>query len=115
MLCIAPGTVIDTPRSTIMRLTTFVALLLSMHLHIRVTDADTEPLPCSCDANRENPSCDKWCGPECLRYLREELLIMDLVDCLNSTVETPCTLPSRQRSWTVLTSHVQTVHTELVA
>lgn len=53
--------------------------------------AALKPIPCGCDtglADAKVPeTCrdSKWCGIECLRYLREDERIMDLVHCNEST------------------------------
>lgn len=68
-----------------MRLNAIAFFLLGLLLSI----VAGEPITCSCDANLGRlraRHCDQWCGERCLTYLREELLIMDLADCLNSTV-----------------------------
>ncbi|KAK1829807.1 hypothetical protein QBC39DRAFT_373523 [Podospora conica] len=52
-----------------------------------------KPIPCGCDVKlsvdgTKTEKCrdSKWCGVECLRYLREDERIMDLVHCRESTV-----------------------------
>ncbi len=74
---------------------------LSSHLKMRVGAvvlffasavlgmAMAEPIACRCHANSpriQDRRCDRWCGERCLKYLREELLIMDLAHCRDSTV-----------------------------
>lgn len=48
-----------------------------------------DTIPCICNSGLPKGNegdCNQWCGDACLNYLREELLIMDLAHCLDSTV-----------------------------
>ena len=51
-----------------------------------------KPIPCGCGPGLADATVPEkcrgssWCGIECLRYLREDECIMDLVHCKESTV-----------------------------
>lgn len=63
----------------------FVALALAVAPSVIAFN----PIPCGCDAalvGTEKCHDSSWCGIECLRYLREDERIMDLVHCRESTV-----------------------------
>lgn len=67
--------------------------LLTLSLALASSIAAWKPIPCGCDAtltvygtNTQKCRDSKWCGVECLRYLREDERIMDLVHCRESTV-----------------------------
>ncbi|KAK4649914.1 hypothetical protein QC762_0104640 [Podospora pseudocomata] len=49
-----------------------------------------DTIPCICNSGLlkgNGGDCNQWCGDACLKYLREELLIMDLAHCLDSTIK----------------------------
>ena len=67
--------------------------LLTLSLALASSVTAFKPIPCGCDATlavyeAKPQECrdSKWCGIECLRYLREDERIMDLVHCRESTV-----------------------------
>ena len=68
--------------------------LISLGLAIAASIAPItafKPIPCGCDTGLaeakvpEKCRDSEWCGIECLRYLREDERIMDLVHCKEST------------------------------
>jgi hypothetical protein len=67
--------------------------LLTLSLALASSITAFKPIPCDCDATltvhgAETQKCrdSKWCGIECLRYLREDERIMDLAHCRESRV-----------------------------
>lgn len=74
--------------------------LLALSLAIASSITAWKPIPCGCDATltvygTKTQKCrdSEWCGVECLRYLREDERIMDLVHCRESTVSVRTLVP----------------------
>ena len=70
-----------------MKLTSILTLVVSLFLQF--ISGELEAFPCNCDAKLarlRGLSCNQWCEQRCLKYYREEMRYMDLVNCSNSTV-----------------------------